>query len=32
VVAPTVRADFVASGDLTETARGTGGYGSTGKK
>lgn len=32
VVASTVRANFVVSGDLTETARGAGGYGSTGKK
>ena len=32
VVSPTVRARFIASDSLTDTARGAGGYGSTGKK
>jgi dUTP pyrophosphatase len=32
VVSPTVRAHFIASDSLTDTARGAGGYGSTGKK
>jgi dUTP pyrophosphatase len=32
VVATTVRAEFIASDSLTDTARGAGGYGSTGKK
>ena len=30
VVAPVVRADFVEADALSETARGTGGFGSTG--